>query len=123
MVQPSDAYHITSPAEDGSGAAKAMELALEEAGVKKEELMYINAHGTATHHNDLFETRAIKKLFGEHAYEMKVNSTKSMVGHLLGRCRGCGIYYLRERDSGQFYSCNGGIYDTGRGNGLELCGR
>ena len=80
----SDAYHITSPAEDGSGAAKAMELALEEAGVKKEELMYINAHGTATHHNDLFETRAIKKLFGEHAYEMKVNSTKSMVGHLLG---------------------------------------
>lgn len=64
--------------------AKAMELALEEAGVKKEELMYINAHGTATHHNDLFETRAIKKLFGEHAYEMKVNSTKSMVGHLLG---------------------------------------
>ena len=81
-VQP--VYHITSPAEDGSGAAKAMELALEEAGVKKEELMYINAHGTATHHNDLFETRAIKKLFGEHAYEMKVNSTKSMVGHLLG---------------------------------------
>ena len=80
----SDAYHITSPAEDGSGAAKAMELALEEAGVKKEEMMYINAHGTATHHNDLFETRAIKKLFGEHAYEMKVNSTKSMVGHLLG---------------------------------------
>ena len=80
----SDAYHITSPAEDGSGAAIAMELALEEAGVKKEELMYINAHGTATHHNDLFETRAIKKLFGEHAYEMKVNSTKSMVGHLLG---------------------------------------
>ena len=71
----SDAYHISSPAEDGSGAAKAMELALEEAGVKKEKLMYINAHGTATHHNDLFETRAIKKLFGEHAYEMKVNST------------------------------------------------
>lgn len=62
---------------------------------------------------------AIKKLFGEHAYEMKVNSTKSMVGHLLGRCRGCGIYYLRERDSGQIYSCNGGIYDTGRGNGLD----
>ena len=80
----SDAYHITSPAEDGSGAAKAMELALEEAGVKKEELMYINAHGTATHHNDLFETRAIKLAFGEHAKDMKINSTKSMIGHLLG---------------------------------------
>ncbi|MGN1140496.1 MAG: beta-ketoacyl-ACP synthase II [Oliverpabstia sp.] len=80
----SDAYHITSPAEDGSGAAKAMELAIQEAGIEKEDLKYINAHGTATHHNDLFETRAIKLLFGEHAYEMKVNSTKSMIGHLLG---------------------------------------
>lgn len=80
----SDAYHITSPAEDGSGAAKAMELAIREAGIEKEELKYINAHGTATHHNDLFETRAIKLLFGEHAYQMKVNSTKSMIGHLLG---------------------------------------
>ena len=84
----SDAYHITSPAEDGSGAAKAMELALEEAGVKKEELMYINAHGTATHHNDLFETRAIKLAFGEHAKNMKINSTKSMIGHLLGAAGG-----------------------------------
>ena len=80
----SDSYHITSPAEDGAGAAKAMELALCEAGIEKEELKYINAHGTATHHNDLFETRAIKLLFGDHAYDMKVNSTKSMIGHLLG---------------------------------------
>lgn len=80
----SDAYHITSPSEDGSGAAKAMELAIQEAGIEKENLKYINAHGTATHHNDLFETRAIKLLFGEHAYQMKVNSTKSMIGHLLG---------------------------------------
>lgn len=80
----SDAYHITSPAEDGSGAAKAMEMAIKEAGMNKEEIMYINAHGTATHHNDLFETRAIKYLFGEHAYKMKINSTKSMIGHLLG---------------------------------------
>lgn len=79
----SDAYHITSPAEDGSGAAKAMELAIQEAGIRKEDLKYINAHGTATHHNDLFETRAIKRLFGEHAYQMKINSTKSMMGHLL----------------------------------------
>ena len=80
----SDAYHITSPAEDGSGAAKAMELAIQEAGIAKEKVTYINAHGTATHHNDLFETRAIKLLFGEHAYDMKINSTKSMIGHLLG---------------------------------------
>lgn len=80
----SDAYHITSPAEDGSGAAKAMEYAIEDAGIAKEDVTYINAHGTSTHHNDLFETRAIKLLFGEHAKEMKINSTKSMIGHLLG---------------------------------------
>ncbi|MBS6196661.1 MAG: beta-ketoacyl-ACP synthase II [Clostridiales bacterium] len=80
----SDAFHITSPAEDGSGAAKAMENAIKEAGIAKEEVTYINAHGTSTHHNDLFETRAIKLLFGDHAYDMKINSTKSLIGHLLG---------------------------------------
>ncbi len=80
----SDAYHITSPAEDGAGAAKAMEYAVADAGIAKEEITYINAHGTSTHHNDLFETRAIKLCFGEHAEKIKINSTKSMVGHLLG---------------------------------------
>lgn len=80
----SDAYHITSPAEDGSGAAKAMENAMADAGLAPEEITYINAHGTATHHNDLFETRAIKLAFGSHAARLRVNSTKSMVGHLLG---------------------------------------
>ena len=80
----SDAYHITSPAEDGNGAATAMLNALKDGGVEPEELTYINAHGTSTHHNDLFETRAIKLAFGEHAYDLKINSTKSMVGHLLG---------------------------------------
>ena len=80
----SDAYHITSPAEDGAGAARAMTNAVEDAGIRPEEITYINAHGTSTHHNDLFETRAIKLAFGGHAYDMKVNSTKSMVGHLLG---------------------------------------
>ena len=80
----SDAYHITSPAEDGSGAATAMLNALKDGGVEPEELTYINAHGTSTHHNDLFETRAIKLAFGEHAYDLKINSAKSMVGHLLG---------------------------------------
>lgn len=80
----SDAFHITSPAEDGSGAAKAMLNALQDGDVAPEKLTYINAHGTSTHHNDLFETRAIKLAFGEHAKNIKVNSTKSMVGHLLG---------------------------------------
>lgn len=80
----SDAYHITSPAEDGEGAANAMLYALKDGGVSPEALTYINAHGTGTHHNDLFETRAIKKAFGDHAKELRINSTKSMVGHLLG---------------------------------------
>lgn len=80
----SDAYHITSPTEDGSGAAKAMEFAMEDAGVSPKEITYINAHGTSTHHNDLFETRAIKLAFGEQAENIKINSTKSMIGHLLG---------------------------------------
>lgn len=80
----SDAYHITSPAEDGGGAARAMQDALKDAGVAPEEITYINAHGTATHHNDLFETRAIKLAFGEHAKNIRINSTKSMVGHMLG---------------------------------------
>ena len=79
-----DAYHITSPAEDGSGAAKAMELAMKEADVNPCEVQYINAHGTSTHHNDLFETYAIKKAFGEAAKDVVINSTKSMIGHLLG---------------------------------------
>lgn len=80
----SDAFHITSPAEDGSGAAKAMENAMADGHVKPEEITYINAHGTSTHHNDLFETKAIKLAFGDHAKNLKINSTKSMVGHLLG---------------------------------------
>ena len=84
----SDAYHITSPAEDGSGAAMAMKFAMEDAGVKPEEVDYINAHGTGTHHNDLFETLAIKTALGDHAYNVKINSTKSMVGHLLGAAGG-----------------------------------
>ena len=80
----SDAYHITSPTEDGAGAAKAMLLAIEDGGLSPEDITYINAHGTGTHHNDLFETRAIKKAFGSHAGKLRINSTKSMTGHLLG---------------------------------------
>jgi len=84
----SDAYHITSPAEDGAGAAKAMEMAMADGGVRPEEIDYINAHGTGTHHNDLFETKAIKLALGTHAYEVHINSTKSMIGHLLGAAGG-----------------------------------
>ncbi|RZS92820.1 beta-ketoacyl-ACP synthase II [Cuneatibacter caecimuris] len=84
----SDAYHITSPAEDGSGAARAMENAMADAGITPGQVAYINAHGTSTHHNDLFETRAIKAAFGKHASELKINSTKSMIGHLLGAAGG-----------------------------------
>lgn len=80
----SDAYHITSPQEDGAGAARAMTNAMNDASVSPQEVTYINAHGTGTHHNDLFETRAIKLAFGDAAANLKINSTKSMIGHLLG---------------------------------------
>ncbi len=83
-----DAYHITSPAEDGSGAAKAMTLAIEEGGIEPSQVDYINAHGTSTHHNDLFETRAIHLALGDAAKDVVVNSTKSMIGHLLGAAGG-----------------------------------
>ncbi len=84
----SDAYHITSPSEDGMGAATAMIKAMKDAGVTPAEVSYINAHGTSTHHNDLFETRAIKVAMGEVADSIPVSSTKSMVGHLLGAAGG-----------------------------------
>lgn len=80
----SDAYHVTSPAEDGMGAATAMMEAMKEAGAEPEDISYINAHGTSTHHNDLFETRAIKAALGDAAYKVPISSTKSMIGHLLG---------------------------------------
>ena len=83
-----DAYHITFLCEDGSGAAKAMEIAMREAGIEPAQIDYINAHGTSTHHNDLFETRAIRLAFGAHAENVQINSTKSMIGHLLGAAGG-----------------------------------
>lgn len=84
----SDAYHITSPAEDGMGAATAMINALKDADIKPSQVDYINAHGTSTHHNDLFETRAIKAAFGDAQNDVLISSTKSMVGHLLGAAGG-----------------------------------
>ncbi|MEG0797927.1 MAG: beta-ketoacyl-ACP synthase II [Acidaminococcaceae bacterium] len=83
-----DAYHITAPDPSGEMPAACMQLALDDAGVKPEEVDYINAHGTSTHRNDLNETVATKKVFGEHAYKMTISSNKSMTGHLLGAAGG-----------------------------------
>jgi 3-oxoacyl-[acyl-carrier-protein] synthase II len=83
-----DAYHLTQPAPEGEGAARAMKRALTDAGLKPEEVGYINAHGTSTEFNDKFETLAIKTIFGEHAYKLAISSTKSMTGHLLGASGG-----------------------------------
>ncbi|TQQ84664.1 beta-ketoacyl-[acyl-carrier-protein] synthase II [Peptacetobacter hominis] len=79
-----DAYHMTTPAENGEGAARSMQMAIDDAGISPSEIDYINAHGTSTYYNDLYETMAIKSVFGEDAYKLSVSSTKSMTGHLLG---------------------------------------
>jgi 3-oxoacyl-[acyl-carrier-protein] synthase II len=79
-----DAYHITAPAPEGEGGARCMQMAINDAGIKPEDVEYINAHGTSTEYNDKFETAAIKTVFGEHARKLPVSSTKSMTGHLLG---------------------------------------
>ena len=83
-----DAYHITAPSEDGEGGVRVMKMAIKKAGIRPDEINYINAHGTSTPYNDRLETMAIKKCFGEHAYKMAVSSTKSMTGHLLGGAGG-----------------------------------
>jgi len=83
-----DAFHVTQPAQGGAGAVKAMQLAMEDAGAEPEEVDYINAHGTSTPYNDKNETAAIKTVFGDHARKLKISSTKSMTGHLLGASGG-----------------------------------
>ena len=114
-----DAFHITSPAEDGSGAAYAMEMALKDAGIAPEKIDYINAHGTSTHHNDLFETMAVKKALGDHAYKVKINSTKSMIGHLLGAAGGVEFIACVKSIEDGFVHATAGLKESGEGCDLD----
>lgn len=123
-----DAFHITSPAEDGSGAAKAMEFAMKDAGVKPEDIDYINSHGTSTHMNDLFETRAVKLAMGDAAYKCKISSTKSMVGHLLGAAGGVETIACVKSIMDHYVHVNAGLteqdpecdLDCVKGEGIEM---
>ncbi|MDO4328394.1 MAG: beta-ketoacyl-ACP synthase II [Lachnospiraceae bacterium] len=114
-----DAYHITSPAEDGSGAARAMVNAIQDAGMKPEDIDYVNAHGTSTHHNDLFETKAIKLALGDHAYQVKINSTKSMIGHLLGAAGGVEFITCVKSIQEGFIHATAGLETEGEGCDLD----
>lgn len=116
-----DAYHITSPAEDGSGAAKAMELAMKDAGVGPEDIDYINAHGTSTHHNDLFETKAIKLAMGDEAKRVKVNSTKSMIGHLLGAAGGVEAIVCVKSIENDYVHVTAGLQESEPELDLDYC--
>jgi 3-oxoacyl-[acyl-carrier-protein] synthase II len=89
-----DGYHMAAPPEDGDGAVRCMQMALDDAGLAPEDIDYINAHGTSTPLNDVVETRAIKTVFGEHAYKLAVSSTKSMIGHMLGGAGGVESVFL-----------------------------
>lgn len=117
----SDAFHITSPAEDGAGAARAMTNAVEDAGAALTDITYINAHGTSTHHNDLFETRAIKLAFGDHAKNIKINSTKSMIGHLLGAAGAVEFIACVKQIENSFIHRTVGLMETEEELDLNYC--
>lgn len=114
-----DAFHITSPAEDGSGAARAMENAIKDAGMAAEDIDYVNAHGTSTHHNDLFETKAIRLALGDHAEKVKINSTKSMIGHLLGAAGGVEFITCVKSIQDGFVHATVGLEKPGEGCDLD----
>ena len=114
-----DAFHITSPAEDGSGAARAMENAIKDAGITAEDIDYVNAHGTSTHHNDLFETKAIRLALGDHAEKVKINSTKSMIGHLLGAAGGVEFITCVKSIQDGFVHATAGLEKPGEGCDLD----
>ena len=114
-----DAFHITSPAEDGSGAARAMENAIKDAGITAEDIDYVNAHGTSTHHNDLFETKAIRLALGDHAEKVKINSTKSMIGHLLGAAGGVEFITCVKSIQDGFVHATAGLKKPGEGCDLD----
>ena len=116
-----DAYHITAPSEDGEGAAHAMSLAMKEAGITPEQVDYINAHGTGTHLNDLAETKAIKLAFGEAAYGVKINSTKSMTGHLLGAAGGVEFVVCVRSIQDSFIHQTVGSAETDEECDLDYC--
>ncbi len=116
-----DAYHITSPVDDGSGAAEAMKNAVEDAGLQMEDITYINAHGTATKANDLFETRAIKLAFKEHAHDIKINSTKSMTGHLLGAAGAVEFITCVKEIQDGFIHRTVGLQETEEEMDLDYC--
>ena len=117
----SDAFHITSPAEDGQGAARAMMNAVKDAGAELTDITYINAHGTSTHLNDLFETRAIKMAFGDHAKDIKINSTKSMIGHLLGAAGAVEAIACVLQLQGGFVHATVGLQESEEELDLDYC--
>ena len=116
-----DAYHITSPDETGEGAARAMLNACNDAGVSTDDIDYINAHGTSTHHNDLFETKAIKLTFGEQAYDIMINSTKSMTGHLLGAAGAIELVACAKELEDGFVHATVGLKETEEEMDLDYC--
>lgn len=116
-----DAHHITAPSEDGAGAAKAMEYAIQDAGLLPENIDYINAHGTGTPLNDLSETRAIKLALGKRAEQVKISSTKSMTGHLLGASGGIeAIACVKSIEEGYVHP-TAGLLTEGEGCDLDYC--